>query len=289
MLFRSCSMILLMACTASEPTSSQYIGSVTFLEDAEIRSFCGGRTELSIDGDLQIGQAITDLSGLFCLRDVSGYLHIEATALQNLHGLEGLQHIGEYLYLGYNRDLEDLSGLGGLTEIDGSADIKGHLRLQNLSGLSLLRVGRSLDIRGNMGMTSLEGLESLKIVGMDLRIEYNDDLVDVSALSALPVVGRDFFVMGSPDLVDLSGMQLERIGGDFSLSRSGLVDLEGMEELRLVSGNFFVIDNPFLERLDAAHPEKIRKNVRILGNPRLEGVDAWLQGVEVGGTTEISP
>ena len=94
--------------------------------------------------------------------------------------------------LNTQEDLEALIEQGG-----GSFEITGSLLIQrssirSLNGLnSLTLIGEDLLITNNDSLASLVGLNNLTEVGRDLRIRFNDSLFTVEGLNGLAEIGRD--------------------------------------------------------------------------------------------------
>jgi len=85
-----------------------------------------GLEDLERIGSLEIyGQpGLRDVSALLSLEDIENELTINETfELQTLEGLEGVQTVGGFLSLTYNRQLESLEGLAGLERVGGDMGI----------------------------------------------------------------------------------------------------------------------------------------------------------------------
>lgn len=172
---------------------------------------------VSIGENLDLGQSsLADLTGLSALSVVQGDVKIghdccsdDNYELVSVDGLEGLQEVGGQLMVAHNPSLTDLSGLGNVTRtgtkgFTGDVTIEGNASLVDLAGLaSLATVGGSLFIEENNALTSLHGLEALRVIDEDLHIgdtccgnNGNADLVDLDALYGLTSVGGEAFDAG---------------------------------------------------------------------------------------------
>ena len=82
-------------------------------------------------------------------------------------------------------NLTDVDGLSSITSVK-FLDIVGNDALENLDGLgALTEVEHELDIHGNDTLPDLDGLSALAVVGVELSIASNDELPDCEACELL--------------------------------------------------------------------------------------------------------
>lgn len=181
--------------------SNERNADVELNTEADLIAFCAGSCELSLNGDLTVGTAVSDLSTLSCLRSVSGTLSINGNAaLSTLSGLDALSTVGN-LGIGKNSALGDLSGLAALKSVAGIVAISGNDALTELSGLDALgSIGGSLYISSNNALESVSALYGLSEVGGDVSIQDNLVLPTASAeklVSEIDSVGGTVTVNGN--------------------------------------------------------------------------------------------
>jgi hypothetical protein len=111
-------------------------------------------------------------------------------ALTSISALSSLTTVLNTLAVTKNPQLINLTGLDGVTRIEGDLDIEIDILLTDLSGLdSLTYVGGTLTITGNDGLLSLAGLESLDTIEGDLLIAFNTAVTSMAALKGVSVLG----------------------------------------------------------------------------------------------------
>lgn len=181
-------------------------------------------------------------------------------------------------------ELEDMSPLSGLQEVDGgSLVIQGNPSLTSLRGLEHLRHLDGLTISSNNTLQSLQGLDSLREVTFTVSISGNPELESLHGLDQLQVAG-DLILNGNAALTSMQGLEsLQTVGGwptfangHLTISRnSSLTNLTGLNSLRQVDGELQISDNTELRRLEGlAALEHVQISIEISRNPLLGDLDA---------------
>ena len=120
-----------------------------------------------------------------------------------------------------NNDIQNLSGLDFLVDIQGQLAIRNSHTLINLSGFQNLRSVGSLRIESNNMLDNLGGLDSLCLVHDQLLIYQNDVLSNLDGLTKLDSVGGALTITNNPNLTNCDGichiLQNERITGTISI------------------------------------------------------------------------
>jgi hypothetical protein len=135
-------------------------------------------------GSIGFGQ-FTNRAPLASLRVIEGSIGAGGYDLtvENLDGLERLESVGEFRFLGDG--LRDLSGVRNLQRVDGFLRLDSLPNLPSLKGLENLRVvGGMMSMGGNPMLESLDGLAGLERVEGDLHITGNT-LVPAAEVDAL--------------------------------------------------------------------------------------------------------
>ncbi|MCP4679899.1 MAG: hypothetical protein GY854_31280 [Deltaproteobacteria bacterium] len=137
----------------------------------------------------------TSLAVLGCLERIEGDLSFEnLKTIENLHGLENLNHVGGNVQIGMafiegehggiigysigrNRSLLDLSGLEGLVRVEGGMIIGENPQLTSLEELSSLsKIDGDLIIRDNERLPTCEAMrlrDQLQTIGKESDIVNN--------------------------------------------------------------------------------------------------------------------
>ncbi len=165
------------------------------LEDRDpIVDISGLSTLTSIGGDLRIEQTdISSLNGLNNVESIGGFMLLFGNPLlTSMQGFQSLGSVDEILIA--NNGLTDLSGLEGITSLEGDLVIGGLDGITDLRGLdNLQKVGNLLRIEGCNNLLSLNGLENLSMtdnlalnsLSSDTQhfIAFNDNLNDLCGIT----------------------------------------------------------------------------------------------------------
>ena len=192
-------------------------GDVVFTNQAQVDAFLFQYPDCTeINGNLIInGQdsSITSFEGLVNLESITGNLSILSTNAQNLDDLANLSGTSNGLVIANNSQLNNVSGLGGIMQINREFNVINNALLENLEGLNLTNIGSGvsdeelenqlvLDVSGNASMTSLNGLESLvSLNGRILALNSNALLTDITAIENIdPTTVDGIFIIGNESL-----------------------------------------------------------------------------------------
>lgn len=162
------------------PECTHILGSV-YIEEAipgTITNLDGLSNIDSIGRILQIynNTILPNLLGLQNLRYIGGIFEIDNNnSLENFNGLQNLSYIETGLTVGraFNSSLVaspiNLTGLEGLTKINGFLQIFDNDRLENLDGLENLTTVKVLRIADNPMLQSLNGIKNINADSLDLE------------------------------------------------------------------------------------------------------------------------
>lgn len=158
----------------------------------ELRSLDGlsGLTTIGSVLDIRRNPELQNIDALSNLSSVAGVSIDTNDSLTNVDGLTGLSEIGDGVSgnLGFFRTpVSTLRGLANITRIDGNLFIR-DITATSLAGLDQLSaIGGGLLLDGNPNLQSLDGLEQLDSIRLDLTVQNNFALTDCAALA--PVLG----------------------------------------------------------------------------------------------------
>ncbi len=264
---------------------------ITFSNQEEIDNFQSNYPNCTeIGGDVLIaGDDITNLNGLNVLTSVDGSLIIGSYSaggnpnLGSLSGLENLETIGIWFFVGYNNSLIDLSGMESLTSIGFFFGIEGNNALTSLSGIENLTYAKSLHIVQNNSLQSLAGIENVTIE-QSINISNNNNLTSIVALENLTLIEGNLEIEGNPVLVNLTGLSnISVIDGSVDIrDNDSLINLEGLESLTS-TGLLTLKDNLILESLTGIENlSAVNGPLWISNNQNLESLTA------LGNLTSVS-
>jgi len=136
-------------------------------------------------------------------------------------------------------------------DIRGTVTISGN-DITNLNGLKNINRINTLIIRDNPSLTSLKGLDSLRVLTgyYGLVIENNPSLTDLSALNNLEDAAYILFIANNDALTNLSGLNnLSEVHMYITISdNASLIDLSGLEGITN-TGHLSIYDNSSLQTL----------------------------------------
>jgi hypothetical protein len=200
--------------------------------------------------------------------------------LTNLQGLEGLNEIGDDLYIHHNNELINLTGLNNLTSIGGHLVIYSNENLINLSGLENLNsIGEFLAIDGNDALFSLSALQELSAINGNLIIQGNSSLIDLSGLdniNALSII--DLTILHNHSLCRCSIQSiceyLSNPNGNVVVlyNASGCNNPEEVED-ECIAGNeesensicpYIIYPNPTTEQLTIEKSKKLSRSLLLI-------------------------
>ena len=190
--------------------------------------------------------------------DLKGNITIKGSGITDLSGLVGLSSIEGNIDIGnydYGTSLTNLSGLDSLDFIGGNFTIRKNSNLNNLAGLDKLNfIAGNLTIFTNSSLTKLTGLETLDSIGGALTIKENY-LENFEGLGSLKTIGGNFYIGGGGyhdyHLVSLTGLDsLTTIGGSIEIRHTILLnDLTGLSGVTSIGGYLNLFANNSLTNL----------------------------------------
>lgn len=100
------------------------------------------------------------------------------------------------------------------------------------------------------GITNLNGLSTITIIGGTLRILNNLDLLSLSGLTSLTSIGESLMISGNRLLTNLSGLDnLSFIGVNLILFTNGFTSFNGLSSITFINNAFFIVDHDSLTNL----------------------------------------
>lgn len=161
----------------------KYINNFLYVDGGGFTDYRGLSNLKYVGGDVQLdNNRINTLEHLSNLKYVGGHLRftngLEVTSLQ---GLESIVEIGGGFVIVDAEKLENISALGNLRKVNSDLVIVECDELLDLSPLSNLASVRTLILRALPKVTSLSGLENIRLI-RDAIITSNTSLTDFCAL-----------------------------------------------------------------------------------------------------------
>src|SRR5690606_1244480 len=130
----------------------------------------------------------------------------------------------------------NLNGLSHIEKIGGSLRIEFNSGLTSISGLNnLIEIGQSLVIQQN-GITLIDGLNNLEIVNSSVIILNNPSLTEISGFQNINHIIDDLNFQANPLLNTISGfVELEDIGRDLWIQQTSLLNLTFLSSLNSIN------------------------------------------------------
>lgn len=236
---------------------------------------------------------ITNLNAFQNITHIESSLAIEHTQITDFEGLNNLTTIGGGISSFENNELVNFNGLENLGEIGGSLTVVQCDSFESFDGLQgVTNINRSLRLQNCPSITNFEGLNSLTQIGVpnsqtyQFEIWRNDNLVSLDGLENLTSVYVDITIQENPVLSDLSGLiGLTRVGTGLGFQNGfriqelpSLQSLDGLDNLSAVYGNFRIYNNPSLSSLAALNSLTVVEHLSIRNNDELVTLNG-LQGI----------
>jgi hypothetical protein len=244
---------------SSNPPPSTVEGNVFASEQAHVEALRGVDV---ITGSLTISQGVIDLRPLASLTRLGEALVVaDTTALDRLHGLEGLRDIGEDWY--------------------GSLVIRNNVALTSLAALSNFSAGDSLDITlaDNPALASVDGLENMRGYAGFIEITDNGRLENLDGLRGL-IGDGGLWLTHNPSLTSLEGLINHTYIGDgiYLTDNDSLTQLDGLDNIESLGMSLEIVGNDSLASLRGLGSRaEVAEHVSIVDNSALPTCEAhWL-------------
>ncbi|WP_191859796.1 receptor L domain-containing protein [Hanstruepera ponticola] len=216
---------------APQTPAKVFEGNVVLSSQAAVEDF-GSENYDEIDGSVFIG-----------------FSNQNESDITNLDALISIESIQYGLTIQNNPLLNSLSGLNGLTFINGGAlTIKNNESLTTTGALSGLLSFKSLLIEDNPVLLNVNGLEGVRLSRESIIITNNVALTNIDGLAGLvSVEGEILFIAGNTSLSSINGLSnLQFVTGDLVIRNSLVTNLNALESLEEVDGGIFVSYNESL-------------------------------------------
>ncbi|MFN0251713.1 MAG: hypothetical protein ACKV2T_32855 [Kofleriaceae bacterium] len=204
-----------------------HVGDVSAAEDRDLGVLDG---VTCLDGSLHITGTITNLRSLKALTEIKGDVHVaRAERLSTLRGLDAVVRVGGSIHIGGPKQgvprLRNIDGLRGVTEVGRDLWISGGYifkpgksRMSFIDGVdgltSLVRVGGDVVL---FDVRAFRGLDALREIGGDLRIEHSD-FAKLAGFAKLEKIGGSVLFDNNQWLTQMPGApKLAKVGGDVSV------------------------------------------------------------------------
>lgn len=223
---------------------------------------------------LVLGADIVNLDSLRQLRTIGGKLQIEAPNLADITGLSGLTRVDGFIHIG-GTALTNLHGLENLKSTGSSFTVGNNpLLLTTTQFDSLENSGFSLS-----GSPLLQDWGAFPSLKTGKTIHLNNPVSQINNLEGVfPALetAEYFFLENIPQLESLTGLHsLNRVGA-MSIKNTGIANLTGLDQLRNISNYLYLFENQELVNLAGVTALDTVLNLQIVGNPKFSG----LQGLE---------
>jgi hypothetical protein len=182
---------------------------------------------------------VVDLAPLSALRAVTEEVGVSDTLLTDLHGLEGVEWIGQQL------------SIGGLTP--GVSGCNENPNLESLDAFAGLQHVGSLLVCGDLNdsLVSIDALDAALEGHFQGKIElsYLRELSSIAPLEGVTNAELGLVLVELPMLVDLSPLNALAEAGAITIARTSIQDLVGLESLETVVDRLGIVANDQLVSL----------------------------------------
>lgn len=253
----------------------------------EIQEACESSTELCFyrgvlfNSQAQIDSFASNYPGC---NKIGGKVTIQEKVAGNITNLQGLAQIDTIF--------------GGLQIGIDSASTGGNKALKNLKGLENLKyVGKFLFSYQNTSLTSLIGLNNLKVLDGTLLISNNNSLENLKNLDSLEFIGGYVALFENESLKSLNGLEnLSAFGALWLGQNHSLKNLDGLENLTSLNGLLGLFENDSLTNLSGLiNLNSINGELHVYGNKSLRSLkglenvsSATITNMEIGNNPRLS-
>ena len=271
-------------------------GNISFYNQQEVNDFPINYPNCDvIEGNVYIGEDITDLSGLNSITTINGNLQLDYfSTLMDFSGLENLETIGgEFRVEVPFGQVRSFEALESLTTIGGDFIVDSNNDLEDFSGLeNLISIGGDFAVTNNYNLVGLTGLEGLSTISGNFLMFLSLELENLSGLNNLVSIGGNFLIDGN-GFTSLSGLEnLNSIGGELGIWNNSLETLTGLENLNSIGGELKISTNYSLTSLAGiANIDHTTITDLIISNNNflnICGVTSICNYLAAGGTATIS-
>jgi hypothetical protein len=180
-------------------TGLNSVNSVNFYRNDRLADISLMRRFKKLTGSLSIKEntQLTDLSGLDSLVTIGEYFTLSGPQY-NLDKLFSLDTVMEKLYLEFNDNLTDLSGLRHIRYL-GALELWANQSLEEISGFDSLEYVGDLNVDNHPILQSIHGFEHLTNVNGELTFRWNDKLSNIEGIRNFdPETVDSVFIWDSP-------------------------------------------------------------------------------------------
>lgn len=236
-----------------EEDSISYVGESLIIIDNDNLTNISGFNELqSIGENLELADndALSSTQGFENIETINGTLDIyNSPNLIDLNGFENLTFVNNGMEI-RGTGITDFTGLNSLNTINGrllgnSVSITNNLNLNSLNGLEELdTIQRSLFIKDNPELQSMEALSNLKYIGQQFSIE-NSSLSDISALNGIAPLKSRVQIIANPNLTRIDELPIaSKIEGSLEIEDNiSLISITAVSVLDTILGQLNVHNN----------------------------------------------
>ncbi|QDG49520.1 hypothetical protein FIV42_01840 [Persicimonas caeni] len=223
--------------------------------------------------DAERANCVTIVGNLFVDRGFQGIRLLEAP--NQIHVLGDVRVGGT--------DLEDLSGLSGLAEVNGDLVVEQNDRLRTDAGLdSVARIGGDYHVVGNASLVAVQGPANLSQVAGDIHIERNGALETIAGFDRLQLLADYRGPSARPQASGIADEPPESRGGDGPIDPHLIVDdnasleeIRGFRRLTDIDGDIRLTNNPKLSRVAGFESlEFMTGALEVRNSPQLTDVTA---------------
>lgn len=254
------------------------VGSVNLYNQSAVEDYIAnyGTCE-EINGDLYIGNDVTDISGIIAIKRINGSLKIEYSKINSVSNFSNLEFVGGDFIIDQSHIIETIEGLNKLETVGGNFEISGN----------------------NGGLKAINGFDVLTTVEGNFSISSNNLLETISPFDNLLLIEGWFSIRDCGALQRLNGFNaLTKIGttynsssfkGNLSIERNEILsEIDGFRALIEVVRDIDILNNRHLLRVKGfTNFQKVR-SLTFMTNPLLVEIPLFNNLTTIAGALSIN-
>ncbi|PRX48094.1 T9SS type B sorting domain-containing protein [Salegentibacter salegens] len=243
------------------------VGNVVLNTQNDVEEFIQNYNTCEIiNGDLLIGDEVSDISGITGIKRVEGSLKVKYADVPGVSNFASLNYVGGDFEIHNCRSLQSVEGINNLHTIKGGLFIRQTSAIfKTISGFEELEtIGGNFYINENYnGLEKIEAFEKLAQVDGAFVIQNNDSLKRVTGFNSLIKIGVQYSV--------------ESFDGNLSIrNNASLIEINGFNSLLEVVRDISILDNRSLNKIAGfSNLSLVNRHFEIDRNPELAVIPAF--------------
>ena len=230
----------------------------------------------TIEGNLFIGDGVTDISGITSIKRIEGSLIVSYADITDMRNFASLEYVGGDFRVEYTEYLRSIEGINNLHNVGGDFRIMwNYTALKTIRGFNALEtIGGNFEINLNFqGIERIEAFDNLVHVGGWFSITNNNVLEVITGFNKLKKIGEQF--------------HMSYFDGNLTIESNALLtEINGFNALTEVVRNLEIAVNPSLKKIAGFSNLKSTRYLVIGASPDLTVIPDFqkltiVEGIEI--------